>query len=273
VALRLGLIPVGGIRGGGAFAEAIGKALGETVEVHHTADYRGLIAALENGLVQMAWIPPIPASRAVRAGMITPIMVTRRNGTISYSTCLFTRKGRGITKLTDLRDLRAAWVDRESASGFIVIRAALRAAGINLVFAFHDEAFLRSHAAVAVAVMEDRADVGATYFSHETGTGAIARAGWGEAGISNDDIHILHQAGPIPSDVFAVHSSVSRAHIAIMQHAMIDARVRAVHEAAKALVHADGFERPTEDHLALLRGLLATIDIASHGSIPPPSVR
>jgi len=273
VALRFGLIPVGGIRGGGAFAEAMGRVLGETVEVHHTADYRGLVAALENGLVQMAWIPPIPAARAVRAGMIAPVLVARRNGTISYSTCLFSRKGRGIAKLSDLRDLRAAWVDRESASGFIVIRAALRTLQINPVFAFREEAFLRSHSAVATAVMEDRADVGATYFSHETGSGVIARAGWREAGLQNDDVQIIHQAGPIPSDIFAVHSSVSRAHVALMQGVLIDARNHAVHEAAKALVHADGFERPTDDHLALLRGLLATIEVPKSGSLPPPSIR
>ncbi len=271
--LRFGLIPVGGVRGGQAFADALTKALGETVDVHHTADYRGLVAALENGLVQMAWVPPIPAARAVRAGMITPILVTRRNGTTSYSTCLFTRKGGPVRTLADLRDLRAAWVDRESASGFTVIRAALRAAGVSPVFAFKEEIFVRSHAEVARAVMDDRADVGATYFSHETGSGAIARAGWREAGVDDADLHFIHQAGPIPSDVFAVHSSVSKAQVTVMQTALIDARVRAVYESAKALVHADAFEKPTEEHLSLLRGLLATIEAPPSGSMPPPSIR
>ena len=36
-----------------------------------------------------------------------------------------------IETLADLRSVRAAWVDRESASGYIVIRAALRAAGFS----------------------------------------------------------------------------------------------------------------------------------------------
>ena len=47
--------------------------------------------------------------------------------------------------------MRAAWVDRQSASGYVFIRAALRAKGVSLVDAFHEDLFLRSHAEVARA--------------------------------------------------------------------------------------------------------------------------
>jgi ABC-type phosphate/phosphonate transport system substrate-binding protein len=94
----------------------------------------------------------------------------------------------------------------------------------------------------------------------ETGSGDIARAGWREGGLDDADVRILAQAGPIPSDIFVAHRSVSPALVSQLQAAFVDARPRAVHEAAKTLVHADAFLRPTSEHLSLLRGLLAGIE-------------
>jgi ABC-type phosphate/phosphonate transport system substrate-binding protein len=330
VAFRFGLIPHGRRDAGDAFARSAAAAISASVEVHHAADYRGLVAALENGLVQAAWIPPISAARAIRSGSIVPIVVTLRNGATSYNACLFcmrthalalgataglpssehiaaappieadlrtgypssarfkigsrsdraaprvserhiavSRADRAMADALKMRDLRAAWVDRESASGFIVIRAALRAAGVSMISAFKEEVFLRSHAAVARAVGDGRVDIGATFFSYETGSRDIARAGWREGGLSDDQVHIVAQAGPIPSDIFAVHSSVPRSQIAALQAALIDARPRAMHVAAKELVHADGFVRPTEDHIAALKELLSAMENAAPSMRPP----
>lgn len=326
---RFGLIPHGRRDAGDDFARAASAAIGTTVEMHHAADYRGLVAALENGLVQAAWIPPISAARAIRSGAILPIVVTLRNGATSYSACIFTlrthplalsaaaglpssehlaaaqpieadlragysserfqigprgeraqpkmserriavsRADRAMADALKMKDLRAGWVDRESASGFIVIRAALRAAGVSMISAFKEELFLRSHAEVARAVGDGRVDVGATFFSYETGSRELARAGWREGGLDDDQVHIVAQAGPIPSDIFAVHSSVPKSQIAALQAALIDARPRALHVAAKELVHADGFVRPTEDHVASLKELLATMENASPSIRPP----
>ena len=127
-------------------------------------EHRVLLSAFEQGIVQFAWVPPIPAARGVDRGVMVPVAVAVRSGSTSYNAALIAKKQGPIRGIEDLHDLRAAWVDRESAAGYVVIRAALRAAGVSLVSAFRDETFLRSHAEVSRAVGDGRADVGATFF-------------------------------------------------------------------------------------------------------------
>src|SRR5208283_3915199 len=118
--IRLGLIPLG--EGGDsrvqAFAEALAEAAGGPVELHHAADYRALTSAIEQGLVQFAWLPPLSAARAVRSGTITPAAIAVRHGSTSYYAGLVALESSPIHSIADLKGLRAAWVDRESASGY-----------------------------------------------------------------------------------------------------------------------------------------------------------
>ena len=133
--IRLGLIPLG--EGGDArihaFIVALAEAVGTPIDLHHAADYRALTSAIEQGLVHFAWLPPLSAARAVRSGAITPAAVAVRHGTTSYYAGLVALESSSIHSISDLKGLRAAWVDRESASGYVVIRAALRQQGVSLV--------------------------------------------------------------------------------------------------------------------------------------------
>ena len=156
--LRFGVIPESeqGYAAADHFAAALSPILGVPVEVHRAHDYRVLLASLEQGRVDLAWVPPLAAARALRMRGIVDVAVTMRNGQSSYHTGLISLRDGPIQSLADLRGVRAAWVDRESASGYLVIRAALRAAGVSLVSAFAEEFFVRSHAEVARAIFEKR---------------------------------------------------------------------------------------------------------------------
>lgn len=264
---RVGLIPLRDPALGDAFAAALSGVLGAPVVVHIAADYRGLVAALEQGLVQLAWVPPLMAARGISRGTVLPSVVTMRNGMTSYSACLFALRSGGPTEVHALRGVRAAWVDRESASGYVVIRAHLRSLGLRLVDAFGEEVFARSHAEVGRAVREKRVDVGATFLSFRSGSDEIDRAGWREGSLEDGQVRVLAHAGPIPSDILAVHPQLSSALPAI-QVALVDARPAVAHNAAKLLLHADGFARPTEGHMHLLKGLLSSVEAG--GTIPPP---
>jgi phosphonate transport system substrate-binding protein len=263
--LRLGLIPLGGDTGAvervGAFAEALGATLGVAVEQHKAGDYRALVAAFEQKLVDFAWMPPLSVARAMRSGSAFPAAIAVRNGTTSYMTGLLAMRTSKIASLDDLSGVRAAWVDRESASGYVVIRAALRARGVSLVDAFADEQFVRSHAEVARALREGRADVGGTCFNFVAGTVEIARSGYNdEGGLAHDAVRILAHAGPIPSDVFAVRSGVEPRALTLVQQALVDARPANVRELAMEWMHADGFARPTPAHLRMVEALYDVID-------------
>ena len=270
--LRLGLIPHRAVEQEkiAAFAAALGEALGSAVEVSTGADYRSLVAGLEQGVLHIAWVPPLAVAKAVKSGLVLPAAIAKRSGLSSYGAALFARADSPIATVADLRGVRAAWVDRESASGYLVIRASLRAAGLRLTEAFTEELFLRSHAAVARAVLEGRADVGATYVTLHPGATEIARAGWREGDETDDArFRVIARAGPIPSDFFAVNRSLAGPALAILQSTLVDARPALPHRLAKELFHAESFVRPTPEHIAALEGLLAVVDTGG----PPSSGR
>ena len=158
--IRLGLIPLGASRRRQPRVRAFVTALGSRrpTDARRSrcttppADYRALTSAIDQGLVHFAWLPPLSAARVVRSKTITPAAIAVRHGVTSYFTGLIARESSPIRSVADLKGLRAAWVDRESASGYIVIRAALRLQGISLVDAFSEDLFLRSHSEVARAV-------------------------------------------------------------------------------------------------------------------------
>jgi phosphonate transport system substrate-binding protein len=254
-----------------AFVDALAQVLELDVEVHQAADYRALVSGLEQGLVHFAWLPPLSAARAVRSGAIVPAAIAVRHGATSYFTGLIALESSGIRSLGDLNGLRAAWVDRESASGYVVIRAALRQQGVSLVDAFAEDIFVRSHDEVARAVDSGRADVGATCFNLTSGEVQMARSAYTDArGRVMKNVRIVAQAGPIPSDIFAVHKTVAAGLLAKLQTALIGARPANLFDAAKAMMFADAFARPEQDHVRMLEVLYDTV--LNDGRTIPPSV-
>src|SRR5690606_26893224 len=167
--------------------------------------YHHLLEALADGELHVVWLPPILALRAAAGGHCTPIALPVRHGVSTYSTALFTRPQSPIRTIADLKGASAAWVDRQSAAGHLIIRAFLRSKGVDLDAAFGHEKFLGTHDAVAEAVLEGEVDVGATfvYLDPDASTGAPRAAGWGETAV-----HIICHAGPIPSDVIATGPAV-----------------------------------------------------------------
>jgi phosphonate transport system substrate-binding protein len=258
-ALRLGLIPRGdeGDPREKAFVASLAAAMKTDVEVFRAADYRVVVTGLEQRLVDIAWLPPLVAARAVRGKLADPIAVAVRSGATAYTTVLVAKPDSRIRTPADLRNARVAWVDRESASGYVVLRAALARAGVRLVDAFALELFVRSHAAVARSVLAGEVDVGATCAHLEGGAVRFARSPYaGDAGLSAEELHVVFEAGPIPSDLFAVRRDVPVRTRSALESALLHAIPERVHAAARALVHADGFAVPTQEHRRMLEALV-----------------
>lgn len=267
-----GLLPVEREAAGrvDAFVTTLGTTLQAKIELHHAANYRALVAALREGIVHFAWLPPLSAALAKRENSIIPVAISVRSNASSIMTSLFSLRSSAIHSLADLRSVRVAWVDRDSASGYAVVRHALRVAGLVLTDAFRDELFVRSHAEVCRAVKEGRAEVGATCFYAEGTQLRIATSGHeSNIGLRDADVRILCQAGPIPSDIFAAHHTVPSTVLVTLDRALI--HERSPSELAKrtmAVMHADRFARPTASHMQMLDTLYETI-IAPR-STPPP---
>lgn len=257
--LRFGLIPRGGDHDEREreLVAALGEALGCDIAVHRAADYRVVLSGLEQRLVDFAWLPPLVAARAARGKLAEPLAVAVRYGGTAYTTALVTRPSSPIRSLEDLRGVRVAWVDRESASGYVVLRSALARAGVKLVDAFSEELFVRSHAAAARAVLDGKVDVAATCAHLEQGAVRFARSPYaGDQGLSAQELRTVFEAGPIPSDIVATRPGVA-AHVReALEAALLRGVPPRVHAAACAVMHVDGFATPTPEHGRMLETLL-----------------
>lgn len=239
-----------------AFCKALADATGLPVTGQGVWRYERLLDAMDAGDIDIAWLPPVVALRAIGRRRVLPIALPLRNGAASYSTALFSRPDSRFQRIEDLSGARAAWVDRQSAAGYLIIRAYLRSRGVDLSRAFSAEHVLGGHDAVAQAVHDGKADVGATfaYFEPSRGPELIVRhAGWGSR-----DMHIIAHAGPIPSDVLASSVSMPVAISRAVQRALTGGENRALKDAAGALLGADGFVIPESEHLEPLTALMSS---------------
>lgn len=251
-----------------ALCDALGARLGLVVTSHIARDYPTLLDDMHSQRIDVAWLPPVLALRSASAGRALPVALPVRRGLSSFHAALFARAGTPLRKPSDLAGARAAWVDKNSASGYLVIRAALRAQGVDSAKAFGEEHFLGSHQAVVDAVLGGSCDVGATYLHHAPGGPGAWRAGWGEA-----NVHVIARVGPIPADVVAagVHTPVAR--IRAVQRALVAGDDPALAEAAQRLLEADSFVIAESAHLQPLEQLLAFLEDTAYrwtSQFPPP---
>jgi phosphate/phosphite/phosphonate ABC transporter binding protein len=253
-----------------AFCTALSKAVGMPVTAHGMWHYHHLLEALSAREVDLVWLPPILALRATAQKLCLPIALPVRHGVSTYSTALFTRPDSKIRGLDDLVGLRAAWVDRQSAAGYLIVRALLRSKGIDLEKAFSHEKFLGTHDAVADAVLDNEVDVGATfvYLDPDASTGAPKTAGWGKR-----QVRMITFAGPIPSDIVAANRSMDDERRAVIQTALVGKDHPELLQAGRALLGAESFVAPDEEHLSALLEVLDNLEertAGGHTVFPPP---
>ncbi len=252
------------------FCRCLSDATGMQVTAHGMWHYHHLLEGLREQRLDLVWLPPVLALRATAKRYCVPIALPVRHGVSTYSTALFTRPDGKVRSIADLDHVSAAWVDRQSAAGYLIIRALLRSRGVDLDAAFDHEKFLGTHDAVAAAVLEGEVDVGATfvYLDPDASTGAPKAAGWGDA-----DVHMICSAGPIPSDVIAANRNLSEQVKTQVQEALVSSQHPELTRAARALLGADSFIAPIPAHLDALIDVLSNLEDTNepaHTVFPPP---
>jgi phosphate/phosphite/phosphonate ABC transporter binding protein len=239
----------------GQLCDMLSLAIEIPVVPHAVETYTDLLAGLHWGEIHFAWLPPIIALRAISRGSAVPIAAPVRAGSAWYWTALFTREDSPIETVEALDGARVAWVDHMSSAGYLVIRAALRAQGVETATAFGAETFLGTHDAVVKAVLDGHADVGAT-FAHFDDAGRVRSAGWGKT-----PVRVLKYAGPIPSDVLAVSSHLPPEVAQEIADSLVGEGHGDVKRAAAELLDATGFVSVAREHLKHLEELLAHVEM------------
>lgn len=241
----------------GALCASLSESSGRSVAPGGLWRYEALVEALSTGKLDLAWLPPLLALRATGKRLASPIALPVRHGVSTYSSALFTRADSPLRVTDDLRGVRAAWVDRHSCAGYLVIRALLRSRGIELDDCFGEERFLGSHDAVAAAVMSGEADVGASYVyldpDASTGASFPQSAGWGQA-----RAHIIACTGSIPSDVIAARVDLpDEDRLAMLEALKADAEGGGP---TRTMLGAETFISPTPEHLEQLVEILSALE-------------
>ncbi len=231
-----------------AFCQALGDATGLKISAYAAPRYDRLLRRLRLGEVELAWLPPVVALGAIPKDA-SPIVLPIRGDQSWFWAALFTRADSQVQSVDDLSQARAVWVDADSASGYLVIRAALRADGINPDTVFAKQTFAQSHDAMVRAVEEDPLCVGSTYV-HLDAAGNMARAGWGDA-----DVRVLRRAGPIPADILAASNDLSQETRSRVEDALVASAGPELKSASNALFFASHFARAETTHLAHLEVL------------------
>jgi phosphonate transport system substrate-binding protein len=191
------------------FTERLGRAVEMEIAIFEASSYEDLSSAVVSGYVDLAWLAPIPFMALDRRSAICPLVAHRRAD--GYHSALIVAAASDLRSLSDLAGARAAWVDRESASGFVLARMALAEAGVDLGRAFSAERFFGSHEAVARAIARKVSDFGATYAGVDE-AGALTRAPWlGLDGVDPSSVRVLARVGDIPSDATVSRSALPAA--------------------------------------------------------------
>ncbi len=154
----------------GPYGRLMEEIFGVPVRLFQAADYAGVGQAFAARQIELAFMSPAAYAGVWMdmQGGIEPILVTQEaDGSTSYVAVMYVRADSGITEIAGLRGRAMAWADPNSASGYLIPRAELRAAGIDPEPGrfFARTGFAGGHEQAVIAVLQRQFDAGVTWVS------------------------------------------------------------------------------------------------------------
>lgn len=202
-----------------------GKLLEETfaipVRLLPASDYAGIGQAFAARQIEMSTMSPA-AYAAVwldTDGGVQPILVTEEaDGSTSYIAAMYVRADSGITDIAGLRGKSIAWADPNSASGYLIPRAELRAQGIDPEPGrfFSRTGFAGGHEQAVIAVLQRQYDAGIAWTSGigdpaEGYTRGVLHAMVEKGMLNMRDLRIIWKSRPIESGPIVVRTDLPAA--------------------------------------------------------------
>lgn len=171
-AFRVGLL--GGeneadrLRKNECMVEQLGELLGVPVELYPASDYAGVMQGLVAGQLDAAQL-----GASGYAGIylqdpeaVEPVFVAlEADGSDGYYAMMYTRADSGIESIEDMEGRTLAFADPNSTSGYLVPKAELEMAGIEIDSYFASTGFGGGHEQAVVAVLNGQFDAGVTWTS------------------------------------------------------------------------------------------------------------
>lgn len=236
------------------FCHRLSSSTGVRVEPRTVPSNKALLAGVADDSLAAVWAPPLVALELQQRRLAEPLVVLQRGFRAGYHSALFALSSAEITQVTQLRGARVAWVSEDSTSGYVAPRWHLRAIGHPPEGLFAEERFYGGHADVVRAILDGRAEVGATHVAVDAESGQLRSAPWLELGVDAREMRVILLIGPIPGDVIAFSISQPKALRQRFTAALLalppDSRAF-----ADVVFQSHRFDPAPSGHLDLLRGL------------------
>lgn len=146
------------------FLQYLARELGvKEVRLVLANDYQSILERLLKDEIHIGWLGTISATDIINNPQVKLLAKPVRFGTTSYRGIIITREDNDIQTLLDLKGKKFAWVEKDSASGYIFPKALLLEAGISPQSDFSEAAFLGKHDAVVLNVLLGKYDAGCCY--------------------------------------------------------------------------------------------------------------
>jgi phosphonate transport system substrate-binding protein len=211
------------------FQRLLQQKLGVPIKMYPAADYAGVMQAIAAGQLDLAEFSPSAFAGAwLDCQCVEPTVVPQeKDGTIFYISVMVTRKDSGITSLDQMKQHSLAWADPNSASGYLIPSASLKAAGVDLTDGayFSHTGFAGGHG--IIAVLNKQYDACVTWTS---GQGDIAegfsrgalRAMVDRGMLKMSDVAIIWKSARIPNGPWGLRSALPASLKAAFTEFMLD---------------------------------------------------
>jgi phosphonate transport system substrate-binding protein len=203
-----------------------------------------------------AWVPPIVGARIEMAGGRILRRAIRR-GQTAYRAGIVCRVGDTLD-LGKASTMTAAWVDEDSAAGYLLARSWLAARHVDSITGFKRASFTHSYVACLQAVADGRADICSVFASVPGEPGARSTSTLDEVDERlAASLHIVAFTGDTRTDGVAVGARVDEASVTSLLEALTRLPTTpAGAEVFRRLLQCDGLQveavRPTSPALQAL---------------------
>lgn len=186
------------------FARYLGRLAAVELDARPFDTYDELTQATFRSEIDLTWLPPLPFLALADRRSVAILASVRKS---PYRSAIIVASGSSLRGPGGLVGTRAAWVDRHSASGFVLPRVKLGRMGIDPGTAFATEKFYGSHDAVVQAVVAGEADFGATWAQATPPRNVTGP--WSRTGALDGGVRALSVFGAVPPDVIAARADLA----------------------------------------------------------------